>query len=443
MDFKNLLTLFAQFTSKEDELEFRLANIHHYQYPSIPGILLMIIPTLFFLRSDYILFGDTIQFYQLLTCRFVFVAFSLVISWGVYKATSPNVHDRLLGSYFFFLVVLVLFITSTRPPHYTQHTIINAFIILTFYFVFITSLKNQFLAATTFTIGYICIIYLKKFQFSELGSSVTYLTFFLSNVLGFYISKRMNGFRRKEFRFFKLQEKLVVELKHANEYKIKMFSIISHDLRTPFNSLLYYSELLHTERNTYEKEELDDICHSIFKASHQAFDLLENLLSWSQIETHRLNFSPTENSLKKLIGKNIELFKESVAIKNISLLMQVEESHLAYFDVNMIDTVLRNLINNAIKFSNLNSSILIKVEDKSSMIIVSVIDSGVGINADAIEKIFKRDEFYTTDGTEDEKGTGLGISLCKDFVHENGGELWAKSNASKGTTLSFSLKKCA
>jgi len=229
------------------------------------------------------------------------------------------------------------------------------------------------------------------------------------------------------------------ELLKSNDQKDKFFSIIAHDLKSPFNSILGFSEILCeqvAEKNYQGIVEYSDI---IQQSSKRAMDLLMNLVEWSQSQIGRMVFNPEYFVIGELIDEVILLLSDAAKLKSIIIRKALLPNTIVYADKNMISTVLRNLISNAIKFTHLNGEIIIPIVKKEGEIIVSVDDNGVGMTQDKIDRIFQIDENYSTPGTQNEKGTGLGVIICKEFVEKHGGKIWVDSKVGIGSTFYFSL----
>ncbi len=231
-------------------------------------------------------------------------------------------------------------------------------------------------------------------------------------------------------------QKKLVEL---NASKDKFFSIISHDLRSPFSALLGISGLLMDDFDSVDKSELQEFIQAIEKTSRGVYNLLENLLDWSKIQTGRMEYMPKEFSLSVMAEEVKNLLETSAKSKKINLVSNIDESLKVYADMNMINTVLRNLTANAIKFTPANGIIEIAASRRENGVEVSVADSGIGISENDIKKLFRIDTTVTTLGTEGERGTGLGLILCKELVAKNNGEIFVASTIGKGTTFTFIL----
>lgn len=223
--------------------------------------------------------------------------------------------------------------------------------------------------------------------------------------------------------------------------KDKFFSIISHDLRNPFNSILGLSNLLVDQIQQKNYEGIDEYAEIIQKSSALVYDLLINLLDWSRLQTGRMEFSPEYVEIVSLINEVIELFDDSVRQKSITIFRELPRNMLIYADKAMISTVLRNLISNAIKFTYPQGQITISAESKKDKVIIAISDNGVGVKKEYIERLFLIGETQTTLGTKNEKGTGLGLILCKEFIEKHGGKICVESEAGKGSKFYFTIPK--
>ncbi|MCX7797137.1 MAG: PAS domain-containing sensor histidine kinase [Melioribacter sp.] len=250
--------------------------------------------------------------------------------------------------------------------------------------------------------------------------------------------------KKHEAQLKELVEKLEIlnqELKNSNAAKDKFFSIIAHDLRSPFGSLLSFSEFLYQDIDELSKEEIKSFAENINEAAKTVFALLENLLQWSRIQTGTISFKPHHFKVYDVVNKVLNLLSNNAAIKKIQIVNNINPEHVVFADKDMVFSVLQNLISNAIKFTFENGKILLASEEKDNMIEISITDNGVGIDQQDLEKLFRIDIPFTKAGTKDEKGSGLGLILCKEMIEKNGGKIWVNSELGKGTTFSFSLNK--
>lgn len=234
-------------------------------------------------------------------------------------------------------------------------------------------------------------------------------------------------------------------LKEANITKDKFFSILAHDLRSPVSNLMQFSKLLEENFEELSVTEIKDYLRFISNLSGNTYNLLENLLTWSRIQLNKMSFDPVEFNLKGVVESVLQIFREAISSKNLTINLEVNNTLKPYANEKSIEVVIRNLISNAVKFTSTGGEIDIaaKVTDKemknANLIEFSVTDSGVGISEKHLKDLFSIDSVYSTEGTEKEKGTGLGLILCKEFVEKNGGTLSVESQAGKGSTFSFTI----
>lgn len=227
-------------------------------------------------------------------------------------------------------------------------------------------------------------------------------------------------------------------LKEANATKDRFFSIIAHDLKSPFNSILGYASLLLEQFAEISDSEKIEFIGNINEAAESTYNLLENILDWSRAQSGKIDFNPEKFDLWKVVNQELAINGHQAKKKNISLISKVKYKTFVYADKNMIKTVLRNLITNAIKFTE-KGEVVIEAEVMNSNVMVSVIDSGVGISNKDFGKLFKIGEKVHTLGTNREKGTGLGLILSKEFIVKNGGEIWVNRMKGQGTIFNFIL----
>ena len=229
------------------------------------------------------------------------------------------------------------------------------------------------------------------------------------------------------------------ELKILNAQKDKFFSIIGHDLKSPFNSILGFSELLIQDVDQTQYEKVKMYSDLILKSSKLAMNLLNNLLEWSLSQTGRMNFKPEHLNMVNLINETVPLFINIANQKMIQITTELPDSVQVFGDKAMISTIFRNLISNAIKYTVPEGKIIISAKETQKVFTFSIKDSGVGIKKARIEKLFRIDENQSTLGTQKENGTGLGLILCKEFVEKHGGKIWVESEEGKGSDFKFTL----
>jgi len=226
-------------------------------------------------------------------------------------------------------------------------------------------------------------------------------------------------------------------LQKLNATKDKFFSIIAHDLKSPFNSIMGFSELLVEQVKNKDYNGIEKFAGIILNSSQRAVDLLMNLMEWSRSQTGRMEFIPEYFELVDFMGEILFMFDDIAGQKSIIIKKNLPSKIPVFADKAMINTVIRNLVSNAIKFTNPGGEIIITATEKQNEILVSVKDNGVGIPHSAVDKLFRIDENYTTSGTNKEQGTGLGLILCKEFIEKHGGKIWVESEEGKGSMFSF------
>lgn len=229
------------------------------------------------------------------------------------------------------------------------------------------------------------------------------------------------------------------ELKELNASKDKFFSIISHDLRSPFHALLGITELIADDGMSMEKGEIINFNKEIHKALKNQYRLLENLLEWSRIQTGKLEYQPVKVNLFEKVNDVINVLMGNAVKKEISLINNVSNDVILKADQNMIQSILQNLISNAIKFTNIKGEININAVERPGFAEISIADNGIGIDSKDLNFLFRIDVQYSRLGTAKEKGTGLGLGLCKELVEKHGGKIWAESKLGSGTTFTFTV----
>jgi PAS domain S-box-containing protein len=228
-------------------------------------------------------------------------------------------------------------------------------------------------------------------------------------------------------------------LKELNASKDKLFSIIAHDLKGPFQPLLGLSDILLEEFDNLTAEEKSRFIFEINNILKNQYKLVENLLDWSRLQTGRMIYNPEKTNLYETVESNYQMFRPKSASKKITLINEVPKNIFIFADVYMLQSIVQNLISNALKFTKSGGSITVSAESINNLIKISFIDTGIGISQNDLDKIFKIDKQHTTLGTEDEKGTGLGLIICKELIEKNNGEIWIESEINKGTKFFVTL----
>ena len=259
------------------------------------------------------------------------------------------------------------------------------------------------------------------------GIIISLLLFFLS------LMQIRSSIRSREIRM------LNTELEKLNFDKDRFITILSHDLKSPFTSILGFLEILTEDIRRLDTQTIENYVSIINSSAKHTYNLLEDLLMWTRAHSGKIIFKPQNFSISEMYENVFEVLRPSAESKDITVKFYSEEVINVYADADMIKAVLRNLISNAIKFTNRGGSVIVTTEKHPTHITVAVIDSGVGIRQEVIKRLFDIAKVMTTAGTENERGSGLGLILCKEFVEKHGGKLWVESEPGKGSTFRFTL----
>ncbi|MDM8550806.1 hybrid sensor histidine kinase/response regulator [Desulfobacterales bacterium HSG2] len=231
------------------------------------------------------------------------------------------------------------------------------------------------------------------------------------------------------------------KLQELNATKDKFFSIIAHDLKNPFNALISGSDFLVRYFEELEKDKIKAFLGEINNASRQAFTLLENLLEWSRAQTGRVICKPAETDIHGIVSDTMSLLKQNAEEKQIHLISEITPNTFAYADTDMTSVIIRNLLSNALKYTTGGGEVRIASKATGDFMEISVSDTGVGISKEDMDRLFRIDIKYSTLGTAQEQGTGLGLLLCKEFVEKNGGKIRVASDIGKGSVFCFTLPR--
>lgn len=237
----------------------------------------------------------------------------------------------------------------------------------------------------------------------------------------------------------RINEEVEKDLKDKNTTKDRIFSIIAHDLKNPIGTLEQVSKIIKYDFDSFSKEDLRDYIGDIYRTSKSASSLLETLLNWAHVQKGTAQFDPSETSLRLIADKCRELLSIKARQKDINIHNNISDSLFAYADPKMIYTVMRNLVTNSLKFTPSGGRVDINAEKGNDFVKVEIKDSGVGMSEKKAKELFSVDNVESTEGTDNESGTGLGLVLCKDFIEMHGGSIWAESSEGKGTSVYFTL----
>ena len=233
------------------------------------------------------------------------------------------------------------------------------------------------------------------------------------------------------------------ELKILNADKDRFISILGHDLRSPFNAILGLLDLLSENIREYDLDRIEEFITIINHSAHNTFELLEDILLWIRAHSGNITFEPQNLNFGTICNEVIDNLKQTANRKHITINHFTGDELTVFADKNMLKTVLRNLISNAIKFTKNNGQVDISVKQDQPDLVISICDNGIGIEPDILNSLFEISQISTTKGTANEKGTGLGLILCKDFVEKHGGKIWAESEGGKGSIFSFTIPRGA
>jgi signal transduction histidine kinase len=263
--------------------------------------------------------------------------------------------------------------------------------------------------------------------------TITYSSVFIYFIIRFLLNQYTLERKRAEE-----NEKRLILL---NADKDRFISILGHDLKNPFNNILGLSEVLTDEIASLKTEEIEDIAKDIHKSATITNNLLDDILMWAKTQQGKIPFNPLKLSFADICKNTIGPLNSTAHSKNITIDYSTVDNSIVYADIDMLKTVLRNLVSNAIKFTNNGGAININAEENSENTTISVSDNGVGIPTDNLAKLFDISEVLTTKGTAKETGTGLGLLLCREFVEKHGGKIWVESEVGKGSDFKFTLPK--
>ncbi|NVO18854.1 MAG: HAMP domain-containing histidine kinase [Bacteroidetes bacterium] len=235
---------------------------------------------------------------------------------------------------------------------------------------------------------------------------------------------------------YDLSKKKLTEIVETNT---KFIRIIAHDLRSPFSAIIGILEILKEGIHNYDMEEIESFINTAFESANKTLNLLDNLLIWTVLQNKKKSFNPVKINLFELVREEFEIASSQSKPKFINCINDIATGVFVSADLQMSKTILRNLINNAIKFTNVYGEIKVSSNEIDLFVEIIVQDNGIGISAEAQKELFKSRDFQFTEGTNHEQGTGLGLLLCKEFVNTHGGEIHIISKVNEGSKFIFTL----
>lgn len=293
--------------------------------------------------------------------------------------------------------------------------------------------NRRALAGESFMYEWSAVMFGEHFHYSTMMSPIRDAEGNITGVIG--IGRDITHHR-------KIEEALIhynMKLAQLNAEKDKFFSIVSHDLRSPFHGLLGVSKELYSRIDSYSKDEIRHLAFEIRNTLEKVYRWLDSLLQWSRLQSGRITFRPAEVFLKDAVTSILEISSASLLQKRITASNEVDNILKVHADRNMLELILQNLVSNAVKFSYPDGKIIISAMVADGQVKVSVTDDGTGMTSEDVKKLFRIDIPFSTNGTLNEQGTGLGLILCKDMVEMHGGRIWAESRHGRGSSFNFTL----
>lgn len=359
----------------------------------------------------------------------VYVSIVILMIYSLYRSFEGLIQKRLVDGIYFFAFILVAAgsvhdIMVSLGKSYTHIGYVMSFIIVIFIFIHATMLLYKWIIA-----------------FNEKEKLRKELEF-LNRNLEQMIDERTQELKTRNKEIEKQSTKIALQNKQLSEtvqLKNKIFSVIAHDLRSPVVNILYMLNLLKEEEY---KEKYDTFANSSIQYAQMVINLLENMLVWGRGQEDKIKYEPSEQDLASIILTNLSIFKESTDRKDITINFTQKGNSFAFFDKALMDIVIRNILSNAVKYTFRGGRISILLKDKyngDGDILLRICDNGIGIPAAKLKNLFTQKEIQSVPGTEDEKGTGLGLKLCYELIKINGGTIDVESKEGEGTCFIITL----
>ncbi len=365
----------------------------------------------------------------IVTYRFAFTYLTLVFFPGIWFISNGTMGG--FQFFYFLLIVMIVLITRGRDTLFFVAMVSLVMIFLILSEVFFPDLTVKYSSNTS--------------RYIDITIGLLIAMFGVFIILNIYKKLYINSIEMIEMQNLELQSKKEEiseqkeELQTLNEDKDRFIQILGHDLRNPFNTLMGLSETLNEEIEMHNKEEIAQMAGIMNKVSKKTFNLLTDLILWSKSQSGQLPFDPRETEIEDIFKSVLIDLEEMAQQKDIKIFYQEPVKTKVFVDQNMMKTVFRNLINNAIKFSYRSNGIHIYTNHDKNKTTITFADNGMGILPESIDKLWDRSTPFTTSGTEDEQGTGLGLLLCKEFVERHDGKIWVESEYEKGSNFIIEL----
>lgn len=410
--------------------------------------------TLVFQIADFVRGAWSEPLSLILYVRLIYLALSVFGIYLVNRLNSPIGIDWTVLIWTLITGIQVLIIDVSRPDDYVHHLMIDIVFIVFLYTVFPNQVLNQLAVGLLFSGPLIFIVVEEKTGIPDMGKFAVVSTILFVNAVGYFISRRHHMLMRREFLHHRKEKMLREELEHAlaeknallDEQKrsasvrSRIYSIIGHDLRNPLHGIQGFAETLITADHELESQEAVKTGGYIYQLSKQLRSLLDNLLDWTRISRDRFPFNPEQLDLGSLIHDVIKDYELLATNKDINIYYHSELSVMVEADKQMIQSVLRNLLMNAIKFTEKGGRIDVELATIEGKVIVAFSDTGIGIDNMVLNRLKSSEQLpYSSSGTAGETGSGLGLNLCQEFVAHHKGSFDIRSKKGEGTTVEFSL----
>lgn len=377
------------------------------------------------------------------------VFFVVLVMLAVAFAGKPKLAANLLGLIFLGLMVFSMYanIRGSDVPYYMLGQYYIFFVIIVFTAMF-TSKKVFLLSVLVSLATTIHVFYATHNEIPEDIRDISEYGFFIYEIMllmialfSYFFTKFIDRAIADISEKSRKAEERSKRLKELNATRDKFFSIVAHDLKGPFNAILGFSAILSQQADKNDPKRTKQLADTIKHSADNTYKLLENLLEWGQSQTDRIKFEREKINLHNFLLEIIGVFESQSAKKDIMVFNQVPKDITVNADRNMLNTILRNLLRNAVKYTTRGGSVAVGIKQSSDAMHIFVSDTGSGISPDNLKRLFDISEKFSEKGTENEAGTGLGLILCKEFVEKHGGKIWAESAIGQGSTFTFSLHK--
>lgn len=393
-----------------------------------------------FYFSDLMFIGLTKGFIFINIVRIIFTLFSFYIAYLSLSNRNIEIFEDSVFIWWILFIAIGVLTNFSRPLSHSSHFTVYALAIMGMYFVPPNKFFYQIVPAISFTTINLIFIFFLNFSGLPVTTKVSIsFSYLIANVFGIFLSRKLNELKEYQYENYKIQENLKNEYKKLNENKDKFFSIISHDIRTPFITYYSYTKMLAEENEALSQSELKTIYNKLFYSSRKMYALLENLLNWASVESGNFKIKIESLELKKLVDYILKFIDDIASAKKLHIQNNIPSDFRINCDEEILTIVIRNLISNAIKFSYEGEIIEIAVRKEGEKVIISITDYGTGIKQEDMQKLFSIDKKYSMPGTTGETGNGLGLILSNGLIKLLAGEITFESKPGKGSVFFINL----